>query len=107
MRQRGQEDRANNLNKTHQEVYNDNDVYYDLERDFITLRGDRNQAGVRPFAQFRYGEKEPYISRTGTTGAHEHGTPNLTTDPRMARKLSKHANRFTGGNKFTPGDFRK
>ena len=103
----GQHDRANNLNKTHGEIYNDDDVKYDLQNDMVTLRGDTNDDGYRPFVQFRHGDNKPYVSPTGQYAAKNYGTPNLTNDPRMARKFAKAANRYTGTSNYTPSNFRK
>ena len=103
----GQHDRANKLNKTHGEIYNDDDVQYNLQNDALTLRGDKNDDGYRPFVQFRYGENKPYVSPTGREAATNSGTPNLTNDPRMARKYAQAANRYTGTSDYTHGNFRK
>ena len=107
MLSKGQIARARNLNSTYQDIYNDDDVQYDLSNNSLTLKGDGNNY------MFRNGRtNQGYsIDKTGyLTTQDGRNTPmqtNITTDPRKARKFGQAVKNYHPETTLDKSSFRR
>lgn len=132
MKDLGQYERANNLERTFKKVNDEDDAIYNLKNDSLELRGDmdsiqtRDNSIGRPATRYMRNKSgsinnqgvEYSRDRNHPKGEYDYYKPShegdvngymdrLTNNPKSARRFAKHANNFAGITKYDKNDFRR
>ena len=109
----GQEERARDLSKTFGDVYNDDDVKYDVYNDALMMY-DEDDKAKRNFTLYGSGRDNALTSMvykggrfdSNMSGYHFHKGVR-TTSPVKAKNRAKHINNLLGKETFNKNAFRK